>query len=288
MFVSNTQQVAPTRVAPILYESHMHTPLCNHARGEPEAYAAVAEERGLAGIIVTCHNPTENNGMTPHVRMRVDQFDDYVSMVERARRAWAGRVDVRLGMESDFLPGQESWLARLHDRAEFHHVLGSVHPQMQIYQDRYLNGDVRAFQRQYFTHLAEAAESGLFDTLSHPDIVKIVHPKKYAVAPLLDHIRGCLDRIAAAGTAMELNTSGLNKSYPEMNPSPTILAEMRARGIPVVLGGDAHDAYRVGANYLDALDLLEAAGYTQISMFLERKRRDLDISVVRESLRVMA
>jgi len=273
---------------PVLYESHMHTPLCNHARGEPEAYAAVAEQRGLAGIIVTCHNPTENNAVTPHVRMRVDQFDEYVAMVERARRAWAGRVDVRLGIESDFLPGQESWLARLHDRAEFNHVLGSVHPQMKIYQERYLNGDVRAFQRQYFTHLAEAAESGLFDTLSHPDIVKIVHPKKYDVAPLLDHIRSCLDRIAATGTAMELNTSGLNKSYPEMNPSPTILSEMRARGIPVVLGADAHDAYRVAANYPDALDLLEAAGYTQISFFLARKRQNVAISVVRESLGVMA
>jgi len=271
---------------PILYESHLHTPLCKHAQGEPEEYAAVAEQRGLAGIIVTCHNPTENDGLTPHVRMGVAQFDAYVGMVERARRAWAGRVDVRLGLESDFLPGQESWLARLHDRAEFHHVLGSVHPQMAIYRQRYLNGDVLAFQRQYFTHLAEAAETGLFDTLSHPDLVKIVHPKQYQVTPLLDHIRVCLDRIAATGTAMELNTSGLLKSYPEMNPGPAILAEMRARRIPVVLGADAHDPSRVGANYGEALDLLEAAGYTHVSFFLARKRQDLAISSVRESLRM--
>ena len=52
---------------PILYETHMHTPLCKHARGEPEAYAAVAEQRGLKGIIVTCHNPTDN-GWAPEVR----------------------------------------------------------------------------------------------------------------------------------------------------------------------------------------------------------------------------
>ncbi len=273
---------------PILYESHMHTPLCKHARGEPEAYAAVAEQRGLAGIIVTCHNPTENDAVTPHVRMRVDQFDEYVGMVDRARRAWAGRVDVRLGIESDFLPGQESWLARLHDRAEFHHVLGSVHPQMQIYQERYLNGDVRAFQRQYFTHLAEAAETGLFDTLSHPDIVKIVHPKKYQVAPLLDHIRGCLDRIAKTGIGYGTQHLRSKQILSRNEPQPHHPGEMRARGIPVVLGADAHDPYRVGANYPDALDLLEAAGYTQISFFLNRKRRDVAISAVRESLAVTA
>ena len=34
---------------------------------------------------------------------------------------------------------------------------------------------------------------------------------------LADHIGRCLDRVAAAGTAMELNTSGLNKVIREMN-----------------------------------------------------------------------
>ena len=38
---------------PVLYEQHMHTPLCKHARGEPGDYAAVAEQRGLKGIVVT-------------------------------------------------------------------------------------------------------------------------------------------------------------------------------------------------------------------------------------------
>ena len=52
--------------APVLYEMHMHTPLCKHARGEPEDYAAVAERRGLKGIVVTCHNPT-NDGWSPGV-----------------------------------------------------------------------------------------------------------------------------------------------------------------------------------------------------------------------------
>jgi len=36
------------------------------------------------------------------------------------------------------------------------------------------------------------------------------------------------------------------------------------------------------------MGLLEAAGYTQISFFLNRKQRDVAISVVRESLGVMA
>ena len=101
----------------------MHTPLCKHARGEPGEYAAFAERRGLAGIVVTCHNPT-NDGWSPNVRMSVAEFDQYVAMVENARQEWMGRVDIRLGIESDYIPGMEPWLETLHGMAEFHHVLG--------------------------------------------------------------------------------------------------------------------------------------------------------------------
>ncbi|MEZ4580078.1 MAG: PHP domain-containing protein [Caldilineaceae bacterium] len=90
----------------LLYESHMHTPLCKHARGNPTEYAAVAWERGLKGIVVTCHNPPVD-GWSPQVRMAEDQFDTYVELIEEARAQWAGRVDVRMGLECDFVPGME-------------------------------------------------------------------------------------------------------------------------------------------------------------------------------------
>jgi histidinol-phosphatase (PHP family) len=269
---------------PILYESHMHTPLCKHASGEPEAYAAVAEKRGLKGIIVTCHNPT-NDGWSPKVRMRVDQFDDYVAVVARARQAWAGRVDVRLGLESDYAPGMEPWLAELHSWAELHHVLGAVHPHLPDYKQRYLNDDMVAFQRTYFEHLAMAAETGLFDTLAHPDLVKNEAPKEWQLDRLLDHIGECLDRIAATGVAMELNTSGLQKTIPEMNPGRTILAEMHQRQIPVVLGADAHVPRRVAADYEKALDLLKEVGYSHVSIFLHRERQEIEIEAARASLK---
>ena len=56
------------------YEMHMHTPMCNHVRGEPEEYAPAAQARNLAGIVVTCHNPT-NDGWSSSPRMGVGEFD---------------------------------------------------------------------------------------------------------------------------------------------------------------------------------------------------------------------
>lgn len=272
---------------PILYDTHMHTPLCKHAKGEPEEYAAVAEQRGLKGIIITCHNP-DPNGWAPNVRMDMDQFEQYLALVDRARQAWAGRIDVRLGLESDYIPGMEPWLAELHTRAEFNYILGSVHALQADYKARYWHGDVLEFQRTYFEHLAMAAETGLFDALAHPDLVKIAFPSQWDPMRLLDDIQRALDRIARTGVAMELNTSGLNKAYAEMNPGRLILEEMRERNIPVVVGSDAHEPKRVAADFEQAFDLLQEAGYTHTSFFLERQRQAVKITKAKESLTLKA
>jgi histidinol-phosphatase (PHP family) len=98
-------------------------------------------------------------------------------------------------------------------------------------------------------------------------------------------IAASLDRIAATGVAMELNTSGLNKRMPEMNPGPWMLAQMAQRGIPVVIGADAHRPERVADKYPEAMDRLETAGYTEINFFLHRRRQTVRIETARATLR---
>jgi histidinol-phosphatase (PHP family) len=262
----------------------MHTPLCRHARGEPEEYAAQAEKRGLKGIIVTCHNPLPN-GIAQGSRMYPRQWDEYLAIIERARQAFAGRVDVRAGLEADYLPGLESFIEKQTASAPLNHVLGSVHPQLGEYQELFYHGDDVALQRQYFEHLAQAAETGLYDTISHPDLVKNIAPDAWDEDEILPDILRALDRIAATGIAMELNTSGLQKAIPEMNPFPGMLRAMHEHGIPVVIGADAHVPERVAADYETALDLLEDSGYETISFFLERKRQNVPIADARASLK---
>jgi histidinol-phosphatase (PHP family) len=267
-----------------MIDGHMHTPLCKHAFGDPSEYAEFALLRGLRAITFTCHSPMPG-GWWPEVRMHESQWDEYVDLVSRTADRFAGRLDVRLGLESDWFPGMESWLETLHARAPLHHVLGSVHFFGRDYLDRFFSGDVPAFQRQYFRHLAESAETGLFDTLAHPDLVKNFRPEEWSLRDVQDEVEAALDRIAKTGVAMELNTSGVHKKYREMNPSLPMLHLMRARHIPVVIGSDAHVAKRVGADFESALDLVERAGYTEVSYFINRTRHSLPLAEARASLR---
>jgi histidinol-phosphatase (PHP family) len=271
---------------PLLYESHCHTPLCKHAFGEPDEYAAAALARGFKGITFTCHCPLPD-GFSASVRMAPEQFDDYVAMIAATREAFAGRLDVRLGLESDFYPGVEPWLVELHSRVPLSHVLGSVHYQVGDYRKLFYTGDVHRYQELYFEHLALSAESGLFDTLAHPDLIKNESPADWDFARIRPHLERALDRIAATGVAMELNTSGVMKALPEMNPSPAQLSLMWERGIPVVIGADAHVPHRVGDGYPKALRLLQQAGYTEVSYFLDRKRQTVPIQAALRQLEGM-
>jgi len=268
--------------SPVLYETHMHTPLCGHAIGEPEEYAAVAKARGLKGIIITCHNPIP--GWGKETRMRLDQFPVYQAMTERARRAWEGQVDVRLGLECDYAPELERWLKEQLQKTKFHHVLGSIHAQVPEYMRAYFRNDWFEYQKVYFDHLARSAESGFFDTLAHPDLIKNFAPEEWQLERIERFILNALDRIAATKVSMELNTSGLNKAVAEMNPGPWMLKEMRRRDISVVVGADAHQPSRVAAEYEEAFLLLEEAGYDTICFYLDRQRQEVTIAQARETL----
>lgn len=270
-------------LTPLLYESHCHTTLCKHAFGTSDEYAAVALARGFKGITFTCHCPLPN-GFSASVRMAPEQFDDYVAMIAATRDAFAGRLDVRIGLESDFYPGVESWLEKLHARAPLSHVLGSVHYQVSDYRALFYTGEIFSYQQLYYEHLAQSAESGLFDTLAHPDLIKNESPRDWDFERLRPFIERALDRIAATGVAMELNTSGVQKALPEMNPSPSQLVLMRERGIPVVIGADAHIPQRVGDGYQKALRLLRETGYEEVSYFIDRKRQTVAIQDAIKSL----
>ncbi|MDB6118946.1 MAG: histidinol phosphatase [Verrucomicrobiaceae bacterium] len=152
------------------------------------------------------------------------------------------------------------------------------------YRKRFETGDVDEFRKTYFRLLADSAETGLFDSLAHPDLIKNYHPQEWDVEAIRPEIEAALDRIAKTSVAMELNTSGLIKSYEEMNPGLAMLRMMQERGIPVVVGSDSHRPSRVAEHFVVALKTLQTAGYDKVSVFENRKRGELAISDVLASL----
>ncbi len=269
--------LSPQRTAAVALpdDYHLHTPLCQHAEGEPAAYHDVAQRLGLAEICFTDHAPAPC-GYDERCRMQLDQFAEYCAIL---RPLIAQNVKPRtlFGIEADYYEGCESFLERWLNEQPFDLVLGSIHyigdwgfdnPDNLAVWDR---TDIRRAWQDYFVLVAKLADTRLFDVLTHPDL-----PKKFGhridEQQLREWAAPALDRVAAAGMAIEINTAGLRKPVGEMYPAPAILVLAHERDIPITFGSDAHTPGDVGAGFAAATAMALAVGYSERARFRSRQR----------------
>ncbi len=148
----------------------------------------------------------------------VYDLDPYIDAVVGARDRG---LPVKLGLEVDYVPGREDETRELLAPYPWDYLLGSVHFIDGLGVDgepRLLDavGVEEAWQR-YFETLAAAARSGLFDSLSHPDLVKI-----FGVRAQSFDYGEVADAIAESGVAIEVSTAGLRKPVGRaLSPSRT-------------------------------------------------------------------
>jgi len=262
-----------------LPDYHIHTPLCHHARGTTAEYRAAGRALGIPEMIFTDHAPTDDDYDLKH-RMRLHQFDDYCSMVRQVQTM--GSPAVLFGVEADYYSGCENFLRQWLPAGSFDFVLGSVHfidswgfdnPEARHIWD---SVDVTATWRSYFELIARLADTRLFDAVAHLDL-----PKKFNYRPperdLREMAAPALDRIAAAGMGIELNTAGLRKPVGEIYPSQELLAWARERDIPICFGSDAHAPEEVGYGFAEALQWARQAGYTHYFRIQQRRKRILPL-----------
>lgn len=244
-----------------MFDSHMHTPLCKHATGTPLEYAQAALEKGLTGITFTDHIPMPEWYDGPW-RMQLSELDRYIEWVQEAQQMYAGRLEIRLGLEGDYHPGTERFVEQVLQRHPWDYVIGSVHylgawgfdnPE---FIAEYGRRDLTELYQQYYQLATQAAKTGLFDALGHLDL-----PKKFGhLQPALELAFEALDSVAAAGMALDYNTAGHRKPVKEAYPSPSIVQEAVKRGIPFVLGSDAHQPAEVGFQFDQAVQELQNLG----------------------------
>ena len=202
-----------------------------------------------------------------------DSLDDYVEFV-------TGMDGVKLGLEVDWIPGREDALAGLIDGRPWDYIIGSVHfvADRAVDHDGYdiwESSDPDEVWTAYFGALGEAAASGLFDVLAHPDLVKVWgRGRPDPPRPPRAYYEIAMPAIEAADVAIEVSTGGLRKPVGEMYPSPELLEMCVQAGKPVALSSDAHEPEWIGHGYDLAVALLRDAGVERICVFEGRERRE--------------
>jgi len=243
-----------------------------------DRYRTVATERGIGELGVAEHVYRFRAALDvwQHELWRHsarDDLDDYCAFVRE-------ETDLKLGIEADFIPGREDRMAALLAERDFDYVVGSIH----FVGDGALDYDLydiwstatspERVWRTYFEWLGQAAMSGMFDILAHPDLVKYWGNRRPSPDRDLRYFYEiAMEGIAESGIAVEVSTAGLRKPVGELYPSRPLLEMILDAGNPIALSSDAHAPDDLGRDYERALELLEDVGVTELSVFERRERR---------------
>ena len=245
-----------------------------------ERFVERAAERGVDEIGFTEHVyyfvQTRQLWDSPYQLERCKHdLDEYCAAVVEAKRQG---LPVKLGLEVDYVPGRERELRDVLAPYPWDYLLGSVHWIEGHSVDSAPDGGLWAHLpvdevwRRYFIALRGAARSGLYDVLSHPDLVKIfsMRPSDEEVAL---HHEETADAIEASGVAVEISTAGLRKPVGELYPDPGFLEACRRRDVPITTASDAHEPRLVGEDFDRALALARDADYETVTVFDGRTAR---------------
>jgi histidinol-phosphatase (PHP family) len=262
------------------YHMHLRDPdeRIDHTVEAVERYVETAGERGLDEIGFTEHvyyfEQTRHLWDEPFMLERCSyDLDRYVEAVLAAKDRG---LPVKLGLEVDYVAGREREFAEVLAPYPWDYLLGSVHyvDGFAVDQEPGLVEKLPANEawRRYFVWLRNAARSGLFDSLSHPDLVKHHGPRADAEAVQWLH-EETADAIEAAGVCVEVSSAGLHKPVGELYPDPPLLEACRARGVPITLASDAHVPQNVGRDLDRAVEFARETGYETVTIFEGRRRR---------------
>lgn len=265
--VHSIQRFVPQAASvPVRADHHTHTRRCGHAVGEAWEVVEAGLAAGLDAIAITEHVPMfwlPEACRDPELAMPLAELPAYVEEVLDLKVRYRDRIEVWLGIEADFIPGQEDALTTLLAPYPFDLILGSVHWLGDWLADgpgslaRFERGpeEVERIWDEYASAVIQAAGSNLFDVLTHVDL-----PKKFGYRPRVPFSgrqAEVVAAVAAAGCAVEFSSGGLRKPVQEAYPAPDLLRDLMAAGVPIVLSSDAHAPAEVGYRF-DELEKLAA------------------------------
>lgn len=241
-------------------------------------YRAAADAAGVAelGIAEHVHRFAQALEIWRHpfwVEEATDDVDAYCEFL--------AATGLKVGIEMDFVAGAEDRIADFLAPRRFDFVVGSVHfiGDSAVDHDRWDvweaegNDPDRVWSR-YFERLADAARSGLYDTLAHPDLVKFWGAAR--PGPEKDprtYYEPAVEAIADAGVAVEVSTAGLRKPTAEMYPAAAFAGLCVEAAVPFTLSSDAHVPEDVGYAYPEAVRFMRGLGIEEICVFEGRERR---------------
>jgi len=267
------------------YNFHSHTQFCDGR----ESMARMAEQALVCGM--------KHYGFTPHspiplpssCNMSALAVPDYVAEFQRLKELYAGRINLYLSMEIDYLGDRWGATNPYFDTIPLDYRLSSVHfvstpdgerevdvdgrPQnFRAKMAEHFDNDIRYVVDSFYARTLAMIEKGGFDILGHFDKIGF---NASSLSPGIEnepwyrrHIDNVIDAVRATDIIVEINT----KAYPapvgsttaqeavyepRLFPSPDVIRRLVSAGLPLAVNSDAHYSSRITAGRAAAFAIID-------------------------------
>ncbi|WJH32327.1 histidinol-phosphatase [Paenibacillus sp. CC-CFT747] len=252
------------------FDLHTHHSRCGHAEGEIRDYIEAALKAGLQVIGISDHSPyfgSKEDHAEPGIAMAKSEFTHYISEVLKLKEEYKDRIEVLLGVESDFFPEHADLYKQMYEPYPFDYIIGSVHRSggVSIFNKNRWKGlsknDQIKAKDEYYDLIRQSADSGMFQILGHIDAMKGYYPEFSRIQTKM--VEETLKIIGGHGIAIEVNTSGKTKTVGGWYPADDMLERALFYNIPITFGSDAHLPSRVGDDWEEVQRKLREIGFKE-------------------------
>jgi histidinol-phosphatase (PHP family) len=263
----------------VKFDLHTHHERCGHASGTIEDYIKAAITNGLQVVGISDHSPyfySEKEQLYPGIAMAKSEFVHYVNEVQMLKEKYKEKIQVLLGVESDFFPNHIEDYKKIYSNYPFDYIIGSVHyvDDVNIFKrgrwDNLTTKEKVAVKDRYYDLIEQSARAGVFQILGHIDAMKGFYPAFSSIET--DVIENTLKIIGEQDVAIEINTSGKTKDVGGWYPADDILERALFHHVKVTFGSDAHVPERVGDEWELVSKRLKEIGFKQWAYFVNKKR----------------
>ena len=287
---------------------HTHTSFSDGSDA-PLAYLNEAVRQGFDVLGFSDHAPIpfpndfaiQEGGLSTYCTTieKLKNWEHPSRIPDHASRISESEIEVLLGLEFDFLPGNTPTIPDLRKRHHFDYIIGSVHlvthpdipepwfidgPKQASFDaglEAVFRGDIRAAVTAYWRQIQGMIIQDKPDIIGHLDKIKMHNKNRYFKeheAWYVKLVEETLDLIRDHQIVVEVNTRGIyKKRCNTLFPGPYILRKMASRNIPITISSDAHRPEEISYCFDLARSIVGELGYQSTWMLTSNGWKEEEI-----------
>ncbi len=272
---------------------HTHT-VFSDGKNTAEEIAQAAIEHGFGYLGFSDHSPVHFEAVW---NMQYDEMDEYVKTIKEVKEKFEGKIEIFLGMEIDFFDGLNT--IEYFKRFGLDYTIGSVHFLGKLKNGHYFNIDksnhnfikgleeiydnnVRRLAEDYYAEIVKMVKNDPPDIIAHLNLIEKFNKNNRYIVPedkwYRDLVCPTLDVIAQSNCILEINARSLYRDLlDDFAPSYWMIQYAKGKNIPVTISGDVHKTSEFGLYWNKAVNVLKAAGYSEIVILTNQGWKEIGL-----------